>query len=281
MSNESTWEPSSKYFCVLIQRLVDSIEGKEPAPFTTRDWRFNEFPNAASHALHETCVEVLSLPFSAERVGQCLINVVLRTQSSYVIGDVVSWMNGLGLLLTCLPEAYWRPVHDAILNILENDVALTSPIKPGSKYPYAVLSYSSTSLSYNDLLSARVIALSHVLWHHMSIGQLSLVPKFLEEEVKPRIKTELQLLFVFHLVGPYFPRFQNERSRCLTDVAMFLYDILLQVSNHCEEIHFPDEIADFLYHVKYMHIGKTINEKVKEVVEKLQPSLKKYLHYMT
>lgn len=54
------------------------IGGKQPSPFPSRDWRFNEFPNAAAHALHVTCVELLALPMQPDDVGLALMNVVLK-----------------------------------------------------------------------------------------------------------------------------------------------------------------------------------------------------------
>ncbi|MEQ2188392.1 hypothetical protein GOODEAATRI_014467 [Goodea atripinnis] len=37
------------------------MAGKSPGPFPNCDWRFNEFPNPAAHALHVTCVELMAL----------------------------------------------------------------------------------------------------------------------------------------------------------------------------------------------------------------------------
>jgi len=42
------------------------------------DWRFNEFPNAASHALYVTCVELMGLPVSPTEVGNKLLDVIMR-----------------------------------------------------------------------------------------------------------------------------------------------------------------------------------------------------------
>lgn len=47
-------------------------------PFPTCDWRFNEFPSPAAHALYVTCVEMMALPVAGETVGRCLLDVVLK-----------------------------------------------------------------------------------------------------------------------------------------------------------------------------------------------------------
>uniref|UniRef100_H2YVM5 Mediator of RNA polymerase II transcription subunit 23 n=1 Tax=Ciona savignyi TaxID=51511 RepID=H2YVM5_CIOSA len=275
---EHEWTPDSSYYCALVQRLADNILWKGTLCVAPRDWRFNEFPNASAHALHVTCVEALALPIPGEQVGPALMDVVLTTKPGIEREYMFSRMNAVALALTALPEIYWKPLHQNILKMLCS-ATLTSDIE--RDYPYHILSYSNQQLSYTDMPCTRLLALAHVVWHHMSIGQLSLVSQFLKEEAKPLIKTELQLLYIFHLIGPYFPRFQLERTRCMMDVTQVLYDILLRVSKHAPEIHFADEIADFLYHVKYVHIGTAINDRVEEVVVQLQPKLRKRLQFIT
>lgn len=46
--------------------------------FFTTDWRFNEFPNAAAHALYVTCVELMATPVSPEEVTNNLLDVVMK-----------------------------------------------------------------------------------------------------------------------------------------------------------------------------------------------------------
>lgn len=54
------------------------MAGKSPGPFPNCDWRFNEFPNPAAHALHVTCVELMALAVPGKEVGNALLNVVLK-----------------------------------------------------------------------------------------------------------------------------------------------------------------------------------------------------------
>ena len=48
------------YYVKLLDRLVQSLQGKMPFPFM--DWRFNEFPNESAHALYATSIEIMALP---------------------------------------------------------------------------------------------------------------------------------------------------------------------------------------------------------------------------
>uniref|UniRef100_A0A3B5LGR9 Mediator of RNA polymerase II transcription subunit 23 n=1 Tax=Xiphophorus couchianus TaxID=32473 RepID=A0A3B5LGR9_9TELE len=68
---DNVWIPDDTYYCKLIGRL-------SPGPFPNCDWRFNEFPNPAAHALHVTCVELMALAVPGKDVGNALLNVVLK-----------------------------------------------------------------------------------------------------------------------------------------------------------------------------------------------------------
>ena len=63
------------------------------------------------------------------------------------------------------------------------------------------------------------------------------------------MKTELQLLFICHLIGPFFARLEKERTRVLTDVVIELYQIILQVSQNTVIVH-ADTIGKSLSRLK-------------------------------
>lgn len=66
------------FFFVSLLNSLSPMAGKSPGPFPTCDWRFNEFPNPAAHALHVTCVELMALAVPGKDVGNALLNVVLK-----------------------------------------------------------------------------------------------------------------------------------------------------------------------------------------------------------
>lgn len=71
------------------------MAGKSPGPFPNCDWRFNEFPNPAAHALHVTCVELMALAVPGKDVGNALLNVVLkRSEFTLVTCDRVRTVSG-------------------------------------------------------------------------------------------------------------------------------------------------------------------------------------------
>lgn len=109
------------------------MAGKSPGPFPNCDWRFNEFPNPAAHALHVTCVELMALAVSGKDVGNALLNVALKrygrtsapgkvmerlwgvcysaelerlspfSQPLVPRENITAWMNAIGLVITALP----------------------------------------------------------------------------------------------------------------------------------------------------------------------------------
>lgn len=64
--------------CLSSLAFTSPMAGKSPGPFPNCDWRFNEFPNPAAHALHVTCVELMALAVPGKDVGNALLNVVLK-----------------------------------------------------------------------------------------------------------------------------------------------------------------------------------------------------------
>lgn len=46
--------------------------------------------------------------------------------------------------------------------------------------------------------------------------------RFIKEQIKPKVTTEQQFLFVCHMLGPFLPRFQQERSYSCIEVRFYL-----------------------------------------------------------
>ncbi|OBS64734.1 hypothetical protein A6R68_06727, partial [Neotoma lepida] len=196
---DNPWVPEDSYYCKLIGRLVDNIlSSVSPGPFPNCDWRFNEFPNPAAHALHVTCVELMALAVPGKDVGNALLNVVLKSQPLVPRENITAWMNAIGLIITALPEPYWIVLHDRIVSVISSPSLTTETEWVG--YPFRLFDFTACHQSYSEMSCSYTLALAHAVWHHSSIGQLSLIPKFLTEVLLPVVKTEFQLLYVYHLV---------------------------------------------------------------------------------
>uniref|UniRef100_A0A4W3IBS6 Mediator of RNA polymerase II transcription subunit 23 n=1 Tax=Callorhinchus milii TaxID=7868 RepID=A0A4W3IBS6_CALMI len=277
---DNPWIPDDTYYCKLIGRLVDNILlWKSPGPFPNCDWRFNEFPNPAAHALHVTCVELMALSVPGKEVGNALLNVVLKSQPLVPRENITAWMNAIGLVITALPEPYWIVLNDRIVSVI-NSPTLTSDTE-WVGYPFQLFDFTACHQSYCEMYCSYVLALAHAVWHHSSIGQLSLIPKFLSEVLKPLVKTEFQLLYVYHLVGPFLQRFQQERTRCMLEIGIVFYEMLFNVDQNSKHLGYMDPICDFLYHVKYMFTGDSVKDQVEKIICVLRPALKLRLRFVT
>ncbi|KAK0059322.1 mediator of RNA polymerase II transcription subunit 23-like isoform X2 [Biomphalaria pfeifferi] len=277
--DESGWTPDHEYYIKLINRLRSTILGELPPPYPSADWRFNEFPNASAHALHSICVELMALPISAQSVGEALIDVSLKPSSLLPPQkDMMSWYNAVGLILTALPESYWSVLNDRILK------AITSPMleSPAAHHsPFKILNVSLSHLQNAEHQCSTILELCQGVWHHAGIGQLSHLPQFVKEKLKPVIKHENQFIFLCHLIGPFLQRFHMERTRCLLELTVELYDILLNVDSKSEHLYHMDAICDYLYHIKYMFVGDGVRSEVEKVICKLRPALKVRLRFIS
>uniref|UniRef100_A0A8C3BBA4 Mediator of RNA polymerase II transcription subunit 23 n=1 Tax=Cairina moschata TaxID=8855 RepID=A0A8C3BBA4_CAIMO len=273
--------PVSKSLETLLDHLggLYKFHGKSPGPFPNCDWRFNEFPNPAAHALHVTCVELMALAVPGKDVGNALLNVVLKSQPLVPRENITAWMNAIGLIITALPEPYWIVLHDRIVSVI-NSPSLTSETE-WVGYPFQLFDFTACHQSYSEMGCSYTLALAHAVWHHSSIGQLSLIPKFLTEVLIPIVKTEFQLLYVYHLVGPFLQRFQQERTRCMIEIGVAFYEMLLNADQYSSHLNYMDPICDFLYHMKYMFTGDSVKDQVEKIICNLRPALKLRLRFIT
>eukprot|EP00069_Balaena_mysticetus_P020418 bmy_12937T0 len=181
--------------------------------------------------------------------------------------------------LLVLKEPYWIVLHDRIVSVISSP-SLTSETE-WVGYPFRLFDFTACHQSYSEMSCSYTLALAHAVWHHSSIGQLSLIPKFLTEVLLPIVKTEFQLLYVYHLVGPFLQRFQQERTRCMIEIGVAFYDMLLNVDQCSTHLNYMDPICDFLYHMKYMFTGDSVKEQVEKIICNLKPALKLRLRFIT
>lgn len=293
-TDDTSWTPDLAYYCFLIGRLVDTIAGKSPPPFPACDWRFNEFANPAANALYATWVELMALPVKGPEVGNKLFDVIFKgsfvTDNANIRTNILEWINAVGLVLSSLPKPYWSTVYEKICEALTKDLTVrevsTAPVMledlgKGATFPYSFLDFSTNVAMHSETNADYILAITHALWHHASIGQLSQVPEFVRERVSPLVTNEAQFLYVCHLVGPFLQRFLQERPRCLQEIVIELYRLLEKINREVQFLHHTDTICDFLYHIKYMFIGDIVKDEVLKIIPQLRQSLQIRLRFMT
>ncbi|XP_052774892.1 mediator of RNA polymerase II transcription subunit 23-like isoform X2 [Mya arenaria] len=275
LSADSTnWIPEQDYYIRLIGRLVETIDGK--SPFPNCDWRFNEFPNPAAHALHATCVELMALPVSSQAVGSAVLDVVLKSSTQLPRDKLLGWINAVGLVLTALPETYWNVLNEKILEMIKSPMLMNM----GGSF-FEMFDFMSCQSMFVENTCSYLVAVAHSVWHHAGIGQLSVLPQFVKEKVKPCVQAEEQFLFLLYLIGPFLSRFNFERTRCLLDLTVEMYEILASIDKSCEHLHHMDIITDFLYHIKYMFVGDGVKNDVDKVIRTLRPALQLRLRFIS
>ncbi|KAG8223893.1 hypothetical protein J437_LFUL004729 [Ladona fulva] len=231
--DDISWLPDLDYYVRLVRRIVETMSGKPHFP--TTDWRFNEFPNPAAHVLYVTCVELMALPILPATVGSSLLDVIAR-----------------GLNLTCnslffddtMPESYWSVLHDRLTEVMGCPQLACWTYQ---NTPFQLFNFATTNESLLENKFSYTLALAHSMWHHAGVGQLSTVPQFVKECLRPLVRTEEQLLFLCHLVGPFLQRFNTDHPRCVMDLTLQLYESLEQVDKSVPVLRYMDPICDLLY----------------------------------
>lgn len=274
--SDEKWIPTLDYYIHLLSRLVDTLSGQNAFPHT--DWRFSEFPNPPAHALHCICIELMALPVSAQVGANHLLDVCLVGHKIIPRSNIESWMNAIGLVLTALPDSYWSVLLDRIIDMMTN-----SPLaeKGALENAFDVMDFKGSHSSMSDVQIGYMIALTHAVWHHASVGQVNLLPAFLKERVRPKMQTEEQFIFVCHLVCPFLQRFYIERTRIVMDVTVELYELLGIIDRSCERLCYMDAICDLLYHIKYMFTGDSVKNEIESIIRHLRPQLQLRLRFIT
>ena len=278
-------EPGLDYYVQLVGRFAKSVGGNGRASsFPFMDWRFNEFPNEGAHALYVTCVEIMGLPLTQpSKVGGMLLDVVL--EAHHIIGPdgLPDWINAIGLLLSNLPDPYSEGLTQRLVS------ALTSPPLSNWNLPQSVfhilnfdeaekVAFQGPTTSSTHLV--HLLALAHSAWHHSGVAQIQQMPDMVRDKLIPVVRTEEQLIFAYHLVGPFLQRLHSERCmRPLFDITINLYKMLAKVDKETK-IKNVDAICDILYHVKYQFTGDTVKLDAEKVVMGLRPELQLRLKFI-
>ncbi|KAL1770137.1 mediator of RNA polymerase II transcription subunit 23 isoform X2 [Sigmodon hispidus] len=253
----------------LVHAIIGSLKDNRPQGWCLSD----------TYLKHAMNAQLMALAVPGKDVGNALLNVVLKSQPLVPRENITAWMNAIGLIITALPEPYWIVLHDRIVSVISSPSLTTETEWVG--YPFRLFDFTACHQSYSEMSCGYTLALAHAVWHHSSIGQLSLIPKFLTEVLLPIVKTEFQLLYVYHLVGPFLQRFQQERTRCMIEIGVAFYDMLLNVDQCSTHLNYMDPICDFLYHMKYMFTGDSVKEQVEKIICNLKPALKLRLRFIT
>ena len=192
------------------------------------------------------------------------------------------WINAIGLLLSNLPDVYSEGLTQRLVN------AVVSPPMSNWNLPHSIfqiLHFDETQVVFQGPTTSsthlvHLLALAHSVWHHSGIAQIQQMPDMVRDKLIPVVRTEEQLIFAYHLVGPFLQRLHSERCmRPLFDITINLYKMLAKVDKETQ-IKNIDAICDILYHVKYQFTGDTVKLDAEKVVMGLRPELQLRLKFI-
>ncbi|XP_055535725.1 mediator of RNA polymerase II transcription subunit 23 [Wyeomyia smithii] len=273
-----TWIPELTYYIHLVRRMQDTIDGSNV--FSGTDWRFNEFPNPPAHALYVSCVELLGLPVVPQTVANCLIDVVVKGYPVIPYQSVHNWINTIGLIMAALPESYWSVIYERLRDVISSSqlTEWTYRQSPFDLFNFKIVTEAMLERSY-----VVILAIAQSILHHSGIGQISTVTDYIKEKFKPIIKTEYQLIYLCHVVGPFLNRLSTERPRAVSDITLVLYELLEQVDKAQSSVplKYMDPICDLLYHIKYMFVGDLMKSELETIIRRLRPVLQMRLRFIT
>lgn len=264
------WKPNSSYYIALLRRLSDTLESKPVFPEI--DWRFNEIVNVKAHCVYVTCVELMTLHEQPSDIGNHLIDIAIKSLHNSR-EEAMQRMNAVGLILMSMPEPFGSVLNDLVIDTLR-----TLP----PEVDFTAFDFYETMPVGGDAKSSRVLAIAHSCWQHGSIGQLSAIPCFIREKIRPLVKNEHQFLFVCKLIGPFLFRLAAERTRCVLELTVELYEMLERVDRYAgQNLLYMDTISDFFYDIKYMYVGDGVKSEVDKIISRLRNPLKTRLSFIS
>ena len=88
---EANWEPDEDYLIHLLGRLVlriDAIGPDREFDSLNLDWRYMEFTNSVNLTVFASCIEVMTLPCSIQKVTDSLIDLLVKPDSPIPVDDI-------------------------------------------------------------------------------------------------------------------------------------------------------------------------------------------------
>lgn len=132
------------------------------------DWRFNEFPNQATHAQYVTCVELLGMPAGPNVVANNIIDVIIKGHTIIPPEKINSWINAIGLIFSKLPEAYWSVIYDRLEDVICCDAMQDWPHRQS---PFELFNFKIVKDAMLEKNYVTILAIAHSIFHHFGVGQ--------------------------------------------------------------------------------------------------------------
>lgn len=127
-----------------------------------------------------------------------------------------------------------------------------------------------------------VLALAHSVFHHFNIGQTAKMVQYIKDKLIPHIKTEYQLIYLHHILGPFLQRLDPKDVIEITKVFYELLELVDKANvQNKEPMKYMDPICDMLYHIKYMFVGDSMKADLEPIIRGLSTPLRLRLRFIT
>ena len=121
-----------------------------------------------------------------------------------------------------------------------------------------------------------------IMIDHSGGDQLSRILVQVTNRAARLVVTEEQMMFLFHLVGPFLQRLSSEGfMKQLCGLTVILYEILMRMDAKTPQLKNLDVVCDFLYHIKYQFIGNSVRHNVEKIIRQLSKPLQFRLRFIT
>lgn len=148
--------------------------------------------------------------------------------------------------------------------------------------PFDMFSFKTVQHALLETKFVMVLALAHSVFHHFNIGQSSKMVHYIKEKLIPHIKTEYQLIYLHHILGPFLQRLDPKDVIEITKVFYELLELVDRANvQNKEPMKYMDPICDMLYHIKYMFVGDSMKADLEPIIRGLSTPLRLRLRFIT
>lgn len=229
-----------------------------------------------------TCVELLGLPTVPKVVANSIIDVAIKGHVVITYQHIHSWINAIGLIIAALPEPYWNVIYDRLEDIMKHPQMADWDRSNDRQSPFDLFSFNTVQHALLDTKFVMILAIAHSVFHHFSIGQTAKMVNYIKEKLIPHIKTEHQLIYLHHILGPFLQRLD---PKDVIDITKIYYELLESVdknkSQKNEPMKYMDPICDMLYHIKYMFVGDSMKADLEPIIRRFSSPLRLRLRFIT
>ena len=192
--------------------------------------------------------------------------------------ELTVFINAIGLIISNLPRSYWEGLYITL------EKAITS--QPLSQWvipqnPFQIFNFDDVMEKNEPKYLCLLLALTHSVFHHSGFAQIETLPSLVRARFAPLVQTEEQLLFVYHMAGPFLQRLHSERyMNLLTNLTVQFYEMLAKVDKVCRHLKYLDPICDILYHVKYQFTGDSVRDEAEKNVKEMSSPVQLRLRFI-